>query len=199
MNVLGVILARGGSVRCPRKNVRMLGSHPLIAYTIIAAHQSMFIKEVVVSSDSDEILDLARFYDADVLRRPAEMATAEAEAYPALMHAINSWNKRYDIVCLLQPTSPFRIAYDADCCIMGLLYRSAWPAFASVTEGEIVPNGACYAAHIGWLRESLAMGTRRPFDGPACGRYIMPRMRSLDINTEEDFSAAEAIIMGMAA
>ena len=127
------------------------------------------------------------------------MATAAAEAYPALMHAIDSRNEKYDIVCLLQPTSPFRIAYDADCCIMGLLYRSSWPAVVSVTEGKAVPNGACYAAHIGWLRESLAMGTRRPFDGPACGVYMMPLKRGLDINTEEDFTAAEAMIMGMAA
>ena len=195
MNILTVILARGGSRRVPNKNIRSLGGHPLIAWTISAARQSAYLSEwpIVVSSDSDKILDIAQEWGAEPLKRPASLAAHDAEAYPALMHAIDVQPISYDVVCLLQPTSPFRAPYDIDCCITGLMYPDSYPAVVSVTADGQVPNGAVYVGRIDWLREKLSMGVLRPFDEPHCTRYCMPSCRSLDIDTEGDFALAESM------
>ena len=194
MNVLGVILARGNSVRVKNKNMRMLGGHPLFAWTALAAKRSMFLDDIVVSSDSEEILKAALKYEVCALKRPPAMATNEAESYPALMHAVTCWETPVDVAVLLQPTSPFRSAYDIDCCVMAMMYLDAHPAMVSVTCGEDVPNGAVYAGRVDWLRDALAVGILRPFDHPMVGKYLMPKYRSLDINTEADFAKAEAMM-----
>ena len=194
MNVLGVILARGGSVRVPGKNTRMLGEWPLIAWTIESAKRSMFLDDIVVSSDSDEILAVAIEHGVKILKRPLEMAMDTSESYPALMHAVDCYESVVDLVCLLQPTSPFRSAYDIDCCIMAMFYDEPHPASVAVTCDERVPNGSVYVGRVDWLRECLARGHSRPFDLPMCERYIMPTYRSIDINTEEDFKLAEALL-----
>lgn len=198
MNVLGVILARGGSKRCPNKNLRNLGGRPLIAWTILAARHSMLLDQTVVSSDSEEILKVAQEYGVAALKRPAEMATDQATSYPPLLHAVDSYDKPFEWVCLLQPTSPFRTQVDIDLCIM-MAFHGGLPAMASAEVEQSVPNGAVYVGRVEWLRECMAMGITHPFDGPSCGRYWMPSSRSLDINTEEDFALAEAMIERWAA
>jgi CMP-N,N'-diacetyllegionaminic acid synthase len=74
VRVLGVIPARGGSKRIPRKNIRPLHNSPLIAYTIRAAQASELLTTWVVSTDDEKIRDVALSYGAYVIRRPEELA-----------------------------------------------------------------------------------------------------------------------------
>lgn len=185
MTTLGVVLARGGSRRIPRKNVRPLGGIPLLIWTLGAAMEAALLDALVVSSDDDEILNMAEGYGVDTILRPSNMATAEASSYPALLHAVGYYEGVKEVV-LLQPTSPFRLPEDIDRCIlMRLLYDV--PAVASFEEGMPVPNGAVYVGELNWLRDG------GNFDGKATVRYEMPRERSVDIDTEHDFEIAEGM------
>lgn len=190
MTVLGLILARGGSKRVPRKNVRPLADAPLIAWTLYAAGWSRTLDRLAVSSDDEEILDIARLWGADAIRRPPEMATDEASPYPAMLHALDELGEAFDYLCLLQPTSPFRTNADIDGCVAWAMRGDgqALPAVATMTVGEEVPNGAVYVGRTDWLRDG------GNFDGPAVGSWLMPPERSLDIDTEEDWARAEAMV-----
>lgn len=117
MGTLGVIPARGGSKGVPRKNIRELGGKPLIAWTIEAALESR-LDRVVVSSDDDEIVAIARQYgDLAPFVRPAELATDSARTLPVVQHAVACMEREHgevDSIVLLQPTTPLRTAGDID-------------------------------------------------------------------------------------
>lgn len=187
MTVLGLILARGGSKRVPRKNIRMLGDAPLLAWTIVSAHHALSLDYVAVSSDDPQILGIAQVWGAETIRRPPEMATDKASPYPAMLHALDELDEAFDYLCLLQPTSPFRTNADIDGCVAWAM-RGDVPAVVTMTVGEDVPNGAVYVGRTDWLRDG------GNFDGPAVGSWLMPPERSLDIDTEEDWAQAEAMV-----
>jgi CMP-N-acetylneuraminic acid synthetase len=111
--VLAIIPARGGSKGLPRKNVRPIAGKPLIAYSVEAARSTPLVSRVIVSTDDDEIAEIARQHGADVpFRRPAELATDMAPTEPVLMHAL-AWveeteQQPVDAVLFLQPTDIFR-------------------------------------------------------------------------------------------
>lgn len=177
----------------PGKNLRLLGGYPLLVWTLAVARHSETLDRIVVSSDDEAILELARANDVRALRRPAEMATDAASSYPPLLHALEAQDHSFEWLCLLQPTSPFRAPCDIDACVAATVQASL-PAVVSVELGKLVPNGAVYVGNVEWLRESLARGEPRPFDSPACGFYFMPSTRSIDIDTEEDFARAEEML-----
>jgi CMP-N,N'-diacetyllegionaminic acid synthase len=116
--VLGVIPARGGSKGVPRKNVRPVCGKPLIAYSIESALAARDVLDrIVVSTDDEEIAAVARQYGADVpFMRPADIAGDRVPMVPVLQHAVRfaeqDEGRRYDWVCLMQPTEPFRTADD---------------------------------------------------------------------------------------
>lgn len=110
---LAIILARGGSKRLPRKNILPLGDKPLIAWSIDAAKESRYADTVLVSSDDNEILAVAKEHGAKTIKRPAELATDTATSFDAIKHAITN-ERAHDFVILLQPTSPFRTARQID-------------------------------------------------------------------------------------
>ncbi len=112
MRVLFVITARGGSKGVPRKNIRMLGGIPLVAYKIIAAQKCKYEKRIIVSTDDEEIASISRVYGAEVpFMRPKELATDTASSVDVVLHTMNWISKydkeEYDYVCLLEPSSPF--------------------------------------------------------------------------------------------
>jgi len=109
MKVLALIPARGGSKGIPKKNIVDLNGKPLIAYTIEAAKNVPGIDQIVVSSDSDEILFIAEQFGATPLKRPTELATDESSSNDPISHAIEN-NPEVDTILLLQPTSPLRNA-----------------------------------------------------------------------------------------
>jgi CMP-N-acetylneuraminic acid synthetase len=96
--ILGVILARGGSKGIPKKNIFPINGHPLISYTIAAALKSGLLDKVVVSTDSEEIAEIARQYGAEVpFIRPEELAGDEVPSNETLRHAVIESEKVYDV------------------------------------------------------------------------------------------------------
>jgi CMP-N-acetylneuraminic acid synthetase len=112
--VLAVIPARGGSKRLPGKNVTDLGGKPLIVHTIEAARACPSVDRVVVTTDDAAIARVSAKAGAEVVERPADLATDDATLGPVCRHALLEMerrdNRRYGIVAALQPTSPFRDA-----------------------------------------------------------------------------------------
>lgn len=109
---LAVIPARGGSTRIPRKNVREVGGKPLIAHTIEQAMGVEAIDKSVVSTDDEEIKDVAEQYGGNVpFKRPASLATDTASTAAVVTHALDfyaSRGEKFETVCVLQVTAPLR-------------------------------------------------------------------------------------------
>ncbi len=114
MNVLVVIPARGGSKGIPHKNIKPLAGRPLIHYTIDSARQIVPDEDICVSTDDQEIIKCVKDYGLKVpFVRPDALATDTAGTYEVLLHALDFYEKlgrKYDVVLLLQNTSPFRKA-----------------------------------------------------------------------------------------
>ena len=113
--ILGITPARGGSKGIPRKNIKMIAGKPLLAWTIEAAKKSKFIDKYVVSTEDKEIAKVAQRFGAEVLYRPAELATDEVSTESVLKHTVNSF--KCDTLVLLQPTSPVRRSGLIDECV----------------------------------------------------------------------------------
>ncbi|GJQ51015.1 MAG: hypothetical protein HKUEN01_34010 [Candidatus Kuenenia stuttgartiensis] len=113
MEVVAIIPARGGSKGVPKKNIRLLGGYPLIAYSIVAAKLTKQIDRVVVSTDSEEIAEISRYYKADVpFIRPQEYAQDHSPDNDFVVHAIR-WFEKYEgkapkLLVHLRPTTPLR-------------------------------------------------------------------------------------------
>ncbi len=139
--ILAIIPARGGSKSIPRKNIKLLGGYPLIAYSIAAGLNSEYIDRVIVSTDDEEIAQIAERWGAEIpFIRPAELAEDHVTDLPVFKHAIE-WlgaNEGYrpDMVVQLRPTSPFRPKGSVDEAIE-LLLRNP---FADSVRG-VTPAG----------------------------------------------------------
>ena len=199
--VLAVISARGGSKGVPRKNVRLLAGKPLITWTIEQAAQSRYIDRVIVSSEDEEICQVAKESGAEVpFVRPAELASDTASGVDVLCHAVENAGADYDYVVLLQPTSPLRESTDIDAAIECCVSRAA-KSVVSVAEATKSPywmyqmkeggpqsyalNGALYVLEVPTL-----LANRKILDGQTLG-YVMPAERSYDIDSETDFLICE--------
>ncbi len=116
--ILALIPARGGSKGIKNKNIIDLCGKPLISYTIAAAKESRYVDSVIVSTDSEKIAEIAVFYGADVpFLRPATLALDTSTTLETVCHAIKKLTEcgdRYDVLLLLQPTSPLRTQEDID-------------------------------------------------------------------------------------
>jgi len=126
-SAIGFIFCRGGSKAVPRKNLRLIAGKPLLGYAIEAARDSRTLKRVIVSTDDDEIAQVARSYGAEVpFRRPAELALDDTPELEAWRHAINHWKSeemgdRLDIFVSVPATSPLRVSADIDRCVEKLI------------------------------------------------------------------------------
>jgi N-acylneuraminate cytidylyltransferase len=111
-SIVALIPARAGSKRVPHKNIRPLGGHPLIAYTIASALDSGVFQRVVVSTDSEQFAEVARHYGADVpFLRPAEFAgdtSPDVEWIEYTLARLAREGEHYACFSILRPTSPFR-------------------------------------------------------------------------------------------
>jgi CMP-N,N'-diacetyllegionaminic acid synthase len=134
--VVAFVPARAGSERVPHKNVRPLAGHPLLAYAIETALQSGAFERVVVSTDSDEIAEVARWYGADVpFLRPPEYATATSPDIEWLAYTLEHLDERYDLFVLVRATNPFR---GPDAIRRGLEQLLATPEADSLRAVELV-------------------------------------------------------------
>lgn len=114
MKVLAIIPARGGSKGVPRKNVKLLGGIPLIAHAINCAKESSRVTKLVVSTDCEEIAAIARENCCEVMKRPSDLASDTSNVVLTVEHAYKTLNEDFDIIVLLQPTSPLRTGKDVD-------------------------------------------------------------------------------------
>lgn len=216
--VLGLIPARGGSKGLPGKNVLPLGGKPLIAWSIEAASQSKHIDSIVVSSDDEEIIKVAESYGCDAtLIRPAELATDEAKALDVVLHA-QEQIPDYDILVILQPTSPLRTGCDIDNALDKMIKREAdscvsvvepekspfWfysvndderlkplmdPAFATKRRQDL-PSMYVLNGALYIVRTAWLKQNECLIDGHTLA-YQMPKERSVDIDTAFDLKIAE--------
>jgi len=216
--ILGIIPARGGSKRIPKKNIKKLGNKPLIAWTIDAADKSRLLDDVIVSTDNQEIQEIAERFGIRVIERPKILATDWAKTIDVILDVLR--REGADIVVCLQPTSPFRLAADIDNAINLFLHRKC-DSVISVCESKrehcwflrerkeyivpifghkylgmrsqrlprlYIPNGAIYVASAETLRKYKTFYTDKILP------YIMPVERSIDIDDFDDFVIAEAMI-----
>jgi CMP-N-acetylneuraminic acid synthetase len=134
---LAIVPARGGSKRLSRKNILELNGKPLIGWSIEAGINSHYIDNIVVSSDDEEILKVAKEFNVNTIVRPNSLATDDSSTFDAIVHTINNI-EHYDYIVLLQPTSPLRNAKHIDEAIE-LLGKKNADAIVSVCEMEHSP------------------------------------------------------------
>jgi CMP-N,N'-diacetyllegionaminic acid synthase len=139
MNVLGIVPARAGSKRVPRKNVRMLGGLRLIDRVLHTAVAATTLTRVVVSSDDDEVLGAVANHPRDrvtALRRPDDISTDTALPIDYVRHALAArepLDGRYDAVCIVQVSSPLTLPADVDATV-GLWRTTQAECAVSVME-----------------------------------------------------------------
>lgn len=155
--ILGIIPARGGSKRLPRKNILPLNGKPLIAYAIESALEAG-LDRVIVSTDSQEIAAVAEKYGADVpFIRPAELAGDTTPDAPVFKHAVEFLKKngeRYDYILNLRPTTPFRTSEDVRRAVMTAI-NGNFDLVRSVTAAE-------GTLHPYWMYTANENGTLTP-------------------------------------
>ncbi len=166
--IIAIIPARGGSKRIPRKNVKVLGGKPLIAWTIEHAKKSKHINRIVVSTDDQETAAVATSYGAEVpFMRPSELAEDMTPDLPVFQHAL-VWlkeNEEYvpDVVVQLRPTSPLRSVEDVDAAIELLLAHPEVDSVRTVIEAEPSPYKMYKISSDGLLSPILAIAGEKGF------------------------------------
>lgn len=220
MNFLVVIPARGGSKGLPGKNIRLFCGKPLIYYSIDVARQLVDDVNICISTDDVDIKNAVEKYGLEVpFLRPAILASDTATTNDVLIHAINYYEfkgRSYDVIVLLQPTSPLRTIQHVKEAIS--LYDENCDMVVSVKESHSA-TVLCHENLNGFLQNSLVNTTRRQ-DTPAyyeyngavyvinvksllrkgmtnfeCKKkYVMPLINSIDIDSQLDFDFAEFLL-----
>ncbi len=154
--ILGIMLARGGSKGVPRKNVRLLGGKPLIAWTVETAHRAD-LDAFYVSTDDAEISEVVAQLGAPVIDRPAALAQDDTPTLPALQHAVleaeEREQRRAEYVIELRATGPFKTAADVN-QVIAWLSASGAESVIGVTPAEH-PARIKYLNAEGYLRSFL--------------------------------------------
>ncbi len=221
---IAIIPARSGSKGLPDKNIMQLNGKPLLVYSIEAALSSGCFDTVMVSTDSEEYADIARNGGAEVpFLRSAATSSDTASSADVILEVLDRYEtqgRTFDTFCLLQPTSPLRTDADIVESYRIMSDKSAY-SVVSVTELEhplswcgqlgednsldgfleraenvqrqaqkafFRPNGAMYIAEVKGYRKD------QYFYSTGSYAYIMPRERSVDIDTEYDFRLAEFLM-----
>ncbi len=137
MKILAIIPARGGSKGVPRKNIKLLAGKPLLEYTAAVALKSTLLSKVIVSTEDDEIISVAKTLNLEIpFKRPIDLATDSSSSLSVILHALEyfeSKNVYFDSVCLLQVTSPFRTVEFLDEAIQKFI-KSGSDSLISVQE-----------------------------------------------------------------
>ena len=220
-NFLAVIPARGGSKRLPGKNLLDLHGKPLIAWTIEAGLKSKYIDNLIVSSEDNKILETAKIYNANLIRRPRNLARDESSSFDVIKHAIDNLEE-YDYVVMLQPTSPLRNEHDIDNAIEFLFSKNAnavvsvcavdhSPLWSSTLEDDCDMTN--FLDHQVTKKRSQELDKFYRLNGAIyissikkiveektfflknnIYAYIMKRSKSVDIDTKIDFKLAEVLL-----
>jgi CMP-N-acetylneuraminic acid synthetase len=226
--ILAIIPARGGSKRLPRKNIMDLNGKPLIVWTIEAAQKSLFVDEVIVTTDCNEIAEVAVEAGATVpFLRPDYLSSDEATTNDVIMHAVENYKAgTFDYYIILQPTSPMRTTKDIDDSIK-LISEPKIEGVVSVCPCEHSPlwcNTLPETNSLGSFLSDEVKGLRSQ-DLPTYYRLngaiycygneslvthqgifysdnvkalVMPTERSVDIDNLTDFKVAEVLLESLA-
>lgn len=223
MKTYAFIFARGGSKGVPGKNIRKIGGRPLISYSIDLALRHRLIDEVFVSTDSEQISDVAKNCGARIILRPAHLATDESAEWLSWQHAVNlleSCGDFFDRFISLPATAPLRNAEDVSNCLELLsddtdfvvsvteAHRNPWFNQVKLNHNQSV--SVVFSEGNATRRQdapqiydltTIAYATRPAFivkndgiwKGRVRGSYV-PRERALDIDTEFDLKIADFLI-----
>ncbi len=215
---VALIPARGGSKGIPRKNIKLFNFKPLIYWSIVAAQESNHIDRVIVSTEDQEIADVARKYSAEVpFLRPKKFAMDNSPGIDPVIHLLENIDN-VESLLLLQPTSPLRETKHIN-EIFELKERFNAESVVSVSlakkniifamdennllssiskEFKLLPrqefsnlynlNGALY------LSSTESILRNRSFFSPTTLGYIMPEEYSVDIDTPLDWEIAEFLM-----
>lgn len=215
--VLALIPARGGSKGIPGKNIANLAGKPLIAWTIEAAQACPSIDAIMLSTDDQAIAEVAVKFGCSVpFTRPAELATDEATSMEVVLHALEQL-PGFDVVLLLQPTSPLRNSADIAACLEllqdapavvslrpsedhpYLIFRIghdnslepyAMPFAGQSLRRQDLPGAWCLNGAI-YAADTAWLKSQKSFLSPNTVAYKMPAERSLDIDTLADLHRAD--------
>ena len=216
--VLAVIPARGGSKGIPNKNIVPLLGKPLINWTIEAARSSRYIDRLILSSDHPNICEVAKAAGCEVpFTRQDELATDEAQTIDVILDALDRV-PGFDLVVVLQPTSPLRSSSDIDSCIELLMEHDAHSAvsLAPVTEHPFLVYSMGADIRLkSFLKVDPARSLRRQdlplayslngaiyaaevdwlreyrlFVSDETVGYVMPKETSIDIDNQSDLEVA---------
>ena len=226
---LAVIPARGGSKRIPRKNIRLFGGQPMIAWSIRAAHDSGCFDRVIVSTDDEEIASVARAEGAEVpFLRPASLSDDHTPTIPVIAHAID-WQRQNGpaprAVCCIYATAPFVRPADIREGLARLDERACDYAFSVTRYGfpiqralRIGSDGrvamfqpehfstrsqdleeAFHDAGQFYWGQADAWLAGKPIFSANTLPVILPAWRVQDIDTNEDWERAERLLAVLAA
>jgi N-acylneuraminate cytidylyltransferase len=222
MNI-AIIPARGGSKRIPRKNIKAFHGKPMIAYSIESAQKSGCFDKIMVSTDDQEIADVALEYGAEVpFLRPANISDDYATTLDVIQHAIQwceSKNMVIDLVCCIYATAPFILPSDLSAGLEAVSGTSVEYAFSATSFAfpiqraiSLSNNGTVkmfQPEHFNTRSQDLeeayhdagqfywgkvpAFKAGRPFFSPSSKVVLLPRKRVQDVDTQEDWELAEAL------
>ncbi|WP_338871046.1 acylneuraminate cytidylyltransferase family protein [Spirosoma sp. SC4-14] len=205
MNALFLITARGGSKGIPGKNMRPFMGKPLLYYSIDTARELAPDADICLSSDADDIIQAAEAYGLAVpFKRPDALATDQAGSYEVILHAVNFYRQQgihYNIVVLLQPTSPFRTAKHVREAMA--LYSADLDMVVSVTESALNPYYNLFEENAsGFLHRSKESSFTRRQDCPAVyaynGAVYVINVASLQQRSLNQFSHVRKYVMSTA-
>lgn len=217
MKILVVIPARGGSKGIPKKNIRLMNGKPLISYVIKTALSSSYDSDVYVSTDSDEIADIAANFGAKILKRDEKLSsdaiTLDPVVYDALLKAEKENNCVYDLIITMQPTSPLTTVETLDRAIKRFIEAKVNTLVSVVNkphlswtehQGEIVPaykkrlnrqqlpkSFLETGAFVITDRKSITEQTRF---GAKIGVFEVPEKEAVDIDDTSDWIVAESLL-----
>jgi N-acylneuraminate cytidylyltransferase len=185
----------------PRKNVKTIAGHPLLAWTIQAAKDSSLLNQTVVSTEDEEIAGVAKAYGAEVLPRPKELAQDETISRLVIEHALDSLGG--SAVVLLQPTSPVRRPGLID-RVIGLFRSEGYDSLATGFESvQYPPHGIEHRRQdikTAFVNDGSVIATRaetiksQSLFGRKAGTLVTSREENVDIDDEFDFWLAEKIL-----
>lgn len=182
MEILAIIPARGGSKSIPKKNIKLLYGKPLIVWTIEEAKKSRRLTRAIVSTDDEEIADIAKQYNAEVpFLRPKEISGDFSTDIEFLLHALDFLKAREkyepDIVVRLPPTSPLRTSAHIDEGIETLLAHPEADAVRPITEAQKHPYKMWKIGDDSRFLEPFLSkemtGMDEPYNGP---RQLLPKV-----------------------
>ncbi len=218
-DVLAIVPARGGSKGIPRKNILLMAGKPLLQWTIDAARAAHCVDRVIVSTDDEEIAEVARRLGAEVpFMRPADLALDGTAGIDPILHALEQLGVDAGWTCVLQPTSPLRTANDIDGARAFVEQRDADAALAvtavrqhaawhkhSDGEGWLVtpqqPPAVRQALPHVWcpngalyLVKTAVLRRERTLLPRKTVAWDMPASRSIDVDVPDDLVIVEALL-----